>query len=411
MACATIGVQQPSSEARGVVLARWTRKFGFSFTGEMSFRHFAAGLPILLASLGWAAAFQRVEIDPAPPQNPWIKVMGDINGDGKPDILIGGSKGPLVWYAAPGWSKHLVAEGGYDSVDAEAVDIDGDGDLDVVVGGVLWYENPGPQGDPQKGPWKAHRIATHRTHDVEAADLDGDGKADVVVRGQTGFGHKEGHRILIFRQNSPDEWSSREISCSEGEGLKLADLDADGDSDIVIAARWFENPGDILKGTWREHVYSTAWQQGDSKVASGDLNGDGRLDIVLTPAEFKDQFYRISWFEAPHDAKTGDWVERVIESRTESVVHAAGIADMDGDGRPDVVAASMHQGAAPQEVRIYLNGGSGRNWTKTVVSARGSHNIVLADLDGDGAIDILGANHGGSYQPVELWKGSPKRGN
>jgi hypothetical protein len=372
----------------------------------MRLLYLSLGMPLLLAAwLASGVTFQRVEIDAAPPQNPWIKAAGDIDGDGSRDIVIGGSKGPLVWYAAPRWSKHTISEGGYDSVDAETADVDGDGDLDLVVGGVLWYENPRPGGDPRQGPWKAHRIATHRTHDVEAADLDSDRKVDIVVRGQTGFGHKEGHRILIFKQNSPDNWGSREISCPEGEGLKLADVDADGHLDIVIGGRWYENPGDILKAAWREHIYAAAWEQGDAKVATGDIDGDGRIDIVLTPAEFKDQFYRISWFRAPAARGTAQWQDGVIEARVESVVHSVDVADMDGDGDLDVVTAAMHQGAAPQEVVVYVNEGGGRKWLKHVVSTKGSHNILLADIDGDGAVDILGANHGGPYQPVELWRG------
>jgi hypothetical protein len=77
---------------------------------------------------------------------------------------------------------------------------------------------------------------------------------------------------------------------------------------------------------------------------------------------------------------------------------------MDGDGAPDIVTARMHQGQGPQEVAVYLNGDKGLTWTKQGVSTQGSHNVVLADLDGDGAIDILGANHGGPFQPVEWWR-------
>ena len=202
------------------------------------------------------AAFERLVIDAQPPKNPWIKAVGDL---------------------------------------------DGDGDLDVIVGGVLWYENPRPNGDPGKGPWKVHRIGSHHTHDVEVADLDKDGTPDVVVRGQSAFGSKqEGRRIVIFKQLSPTSWSSREIACPDGEGLKVADLN--------------------------------------------------------------------------------------------------------GDGRPDVVVARMHQGRSPQEVSVYLNADRGRKWTKLVVSTKGSHNIVVADLDGDGRPDILGANHGGPFQPVEWWR-------
>ncbi|HEY8505947.1 MAG TPA: PQQ-dependent sugar dehydrogenase, partial [Gemmataceae bacterium] len=272
----------------------------------------------------------------------------------------------------------------------------------------VWYENPRPKGDPAKDPWRARRIGRHRTHDVEVADLDGDGKPDVVVRGQTGFGHREGHRFFVWKQHAPDRWSSREVRCPEGEGLKLADIDGDGDPDVVTAGRWYENRGDILKGEWAEHVYAPEWKQGDCKVEAGDFNGDGRADVVLSPAEFKGGRHRIAWFEAPADRKRGRWREHVIEPAVESVVHALGVADLNGDGAADVVTARMHQGDPPQEVSVYLNGDSGRKWAKHVISTKGSHNIVLADLDGDGRTDILGANHGGPHQPAEWWRNSTR---
>jgi hypothetical protein len=348
---------------------------------------------IVLAAL----SFERGVIDPSPPASPYIKVAGDFNGDGKLDVAIGGAKGPLAWYANPGWRKSQIAAGGYESVDGEAGDIDRDGDLDLVIGGVLWYENP----FPQRREWKAHRIAMHRTHDVEIGDLDLDGKLDVVVRGQTGFGHKEGHRILIFRQHSPDNWAGRAVACPEGEGLKLADLDRDGDPDIAIAGTWFENTQD----GWSAHVYSKSWTLGDSKVETGDIDGDKRADIVLTPAEYKGGFHRMSWFRAPEDPRSGAWEEHVFEQRVENVVHGLAVADMNGDGRPDIATAQMHQGEAPQQVRVYLNGGGGTSWRKRVVSERGSHNILAVDLNGDGAMDLVGANHAGPYAPVEWWRG------
>ena len=93
----------------------------------------------------------------------------------------------------------------------------------------------------------------------------------------------------------------------------------------------------------------------------------------------------------------------------ETVIHALAVADFDGDGRLDLVAAHMHQGTSPQEVVVYLNGGGGLNWRRQVIATTGSHDIVAADLDGDGRPDILGANHGGPFQPVELWLNRGKR--
>jgi len=345
-----------------------------------------------------------VTIDKQPPERPYAKIAADFNGDGLPDIAIGGAKGPLVWYAYPTWTKSLVAKGGYETVEGEAADIDKDGDQDIVMGGIVWYENPGPSNQSPDRPWTAHQVAKLRTHDVEVGDLDGDGKLDIVTRDQSSFGNPSGNRFQVWKQQTPDKWSGLEVKCPHGEGIKLSDLDRDGDLDVVIGARWYENTGDILKGPWTEHVYSTSWKHADAEVQCCDLNKDGRLDIVLTPAELKGGTYRISWFEAPEDAKTPDWPEHVIEEVQETVVHALGVADMNNDGKPDVVIAEMHQGADPDEVRVYLNQGGGLTWTKQVLSTTGSHDIVLTDIGADGDIDIVGTNHAGSLQAVQLWE-------
>jgi hypothetical protein len=347
--------------------------------------------------------FQHVLLEEKPPQNPWIKIVGDLNADNKLDVVIGGSKGPLVWYRNPDWKKSVIAEGGYNTVAGAAADIDNDGDLDIALGGVVWFENPGPNGNPSKGPWRAHEVEKRRGHDLLAADLDGDGKVDLVMRDQSSFGSKTGHSIFLYKQEGPDKWTPRELRCREGEGVAIADLNGDGRPDIVIGGSWFENSGDLLEGPWTEHGFSTEWDYPHTKVAIGDLNGDGRPDIILAPAELKGGTHRIAWYEAPAAATAGNWKQHVVEEPVETVIHALVVADFNADGQLDVAAAHMHQGKSPQDVVVYLNTGGGLQWKRQVIATTGSHDIVAADLDGDGRPDLLGANHGGTHQPVELW--------
>ena len=95
------------------------------------------------------------------PRDPWAKILADFDNDGYTDVAIGGRNGPLVWYKYPQWAKSTITMGGYRTVDGEAGDIDSDGDFDIVMGGLLWYENPLPVGNPEKDPWMEHLIADH----------------------------------------------------------------------------------------------------------------------------------------------------------------------------------------------------------------------------------------------------------
>jgi hypothetical protein len=359
-------------------------------------------------------SFEHIVVDSDNPADPHCKTAADIDGDGYGDLLAASaSGGGLFWYHYPDWTKHKIA-GGTFTTDMTTGDVDGDGFLDVIIPsneGLMWYRNPkGRGGDPTKDEWEAIKISPEgaRMHDVEAADLDGDGKLDLVTRHQSGFGKKMGNQIHIWKQNSPRQWDHSVFDCPHGEGLKVADLNGDELPDVIIGGRWYENPGDILNGTWHEHLYMSSehfdknWTNGDVAVDAGDLSGNGRVDIVLSPAEGSGH---LSWFEAPVDPRKPDWVEHVIELVYDHA-HGVGIADMNGDGYPDIVVAKMHQATAPQEVAIYLNPGNADVWKKHVVATSGSHNIALFDVDGDGRIDIFGANwnnRSSTKGAIELW--------
>jgi hypothetical protein len=345
--------------------------------------------------------FDHRIIDLQSMENPWMKAAGDIDGDRMCDVVVGCPRGPLVWYRFPGWQKSVIAQDGYDTVDGELGDIDKDGDLDVVMGGLVWYENPRPGGNPAWDGWKAHIIADHPTQDIELGDLDNDGDLDIVTRCQSDFGRQGGHEIHIWLQESPLSWKHSVVPCPHAEGITLAYVDQDDDLDIVISGMWFENAGIRNAGRWIDRPFASFHPH--VTVQAADINKDGRMDIIMAPSKLSGTRSRISWFEGPPDPRRDIWTEHVVVENTECIVHGLGIADMNNDGWPDIVYAEMHQGTDPDEVCVFSNKW-GKTWTRQVISEKGSHNIRLFDCGNDGDIDILGANHGGMYQPVELWE-------
>src|SRR5690606_7285226 len=116
-------------------------------------------------------------------------------------------------------------------------------------------------------------------------------------------------------------------------------LDDDGRPDIVVNAWWYRNPG-ARDGDWSGFRYARAWDWPHVVVDVADFDGDGRRDIVASPAEPAGERYRIAWFRAPDD-RAGTWEEHVIDADVEAVHHSLAATDVDLDGRIDVVTAAM----------------------------------------------------------------------
>jgi hypothetical protein len=340
-------------------------------------------LATIAPSAGAQMSFDHVILDANGPSNVWGKSVGDLNHDGRPDLIAGGRNGGgLVWYENPSWTRRTIAAHGAFSTDHEVCDVDGDGQNDVVAiegSSLRWYAGPS---------WSVETIDSDTLHDIEVADFDGDGDCDVVGRNQGSFG-ASGATLFFYRQEPSGSWTRLTRSIPEGEGLEAADLDGDEDLDVVVNEVWIENRGADLT-SWVQHTYTEDWTDDFAFVAVADMDADGDPDILLSPAEREGGTSRISWFEAPDDPTAGPFVEHLIEAGVESVHHFVGAGDFDRDGDLDVATAEMQQGGDPDEVKIYRR--QAGTWQKVVIDTAGSHSMRVVDVDLDGDPDLFGAN-------------------
>jgi hypothetical protein len=300
----------------------------------------------------------------------------------------------MVWYEAPRWIRHPIAPGDYKY--GRLADLDGDGDLDAVAGR-HWFENPGAD---RPGDWTAHPLGflDEEPDLVHVADVNGDTRADVVIA------TKHALSWLAAPADPRSTWPRFVVARDPGRrtGGAVADLDGDGDPDILWGSSWYENAADLREDLWPAHVIDADWPS-EARGAVGDLDGDLRPDVVLSGEESE---RGIAWYPGPPDPRAGPWTRRPIVSRGYEGVHSLAVSDFDRDGDLDVFAAEMHHGKDPDKIAVFENVRADSNrWTEHVIGLTGSHNARVGDLDGDGWPDIAGKNYEAGAEPlrVEAW--------
>jgi hypothetical protein len=329
--------------------------------------------------------------------------VGDLNGDGYVDIVAACELAHLIYFENPGanaataaWTRHIpeVASNRGSFIRVYLADLTGDGRLEVVAPN-KGAQNPtlemGPraiswfsiEGSPLLSTsWVEHELTRVRWPiNAQPVDLDGDGDLDVVGGSvaerrimwfeNVGTGEFSEHRIDVSGTSVPPERRTRAERAVQGSvvtgfNMDYADLNGDGRLDIVLAEAfhtlvWLEQPTN-REAAWTLHTIGTHWPDQLVGLRVADINSDGRADVLTggysrgprdedADVEASTPMGRLAWFEQPTDPGE-PWIRHDISRRQRGMFDQFVPRDMDGDGDVDFITTRGN--SAPYDGVLWL---------------------------------------------------------
>jgi len=321
--------------------------------------------------------------------------VGDFNNDGIWDIVSG-----HFWYEGPDFvKKHQLYEG--DDYDPEGYsnsfviftdDFNKDGWTDVLIcphPGVtgFWYENP--RGEEKL--WTPHEATIELGNESQAfTDVDGDGQADLIFNRNNWYGYatynaEEPNLPWTFHPISPEDPKYQRYFHGNGYG----DLNGDGRVDLLEMDGWWEQPEDNNQTPWKFHPFHFA--DAASNILVYDFDNDGLNDVFTA---FHCHLYGLMFYRQVRDADGNiDFVKQVLIPTDPddnffpkiSQLHSMTLADMNGDGVMDVVTGKRFW-AHGSKGDVAANDPAILMWWETVRKADGSVEFVPHIIDEDSGV-------------------------
>ncbi len=335
--------------------------------------------------------------------------VADVDGDQKPDIVLA-DKNQIVWYQNPSWRKHVIAEKltPLDHVCIAAMDIDGDGKAEIAAGagwnpgdtvnsGAVFYLIP-PADRTQK--WEPvelpHEPTVHRMRWVKTTA----GQYDLVVVPLHGRGNKngagEGVKILAYQRPADphNSWTTQVLNDSlhATHNFDPRPWDDDPAQELLIAAKegvfGLKRMGDKSELT----QLAGAESGGAGEVRLGRLGGSKKFYATIEPMHGTNL---VVYTQPVGGGGHTLWTRQILDS---SLVdgHALACGDLAGLGRDQIVVGwrAMNKPGVKVGIKLFTPlDPSGHAWRQTLVddNTMACEDLCLADLDGDGRLDIIAA--------------------